>query len=80
MALTDGGFTKKLHSLPGVDRTPEVLLHQTIEKLPRIKAISLIIQWDDGSFDADWSTMLMTELITAATVLRLEAENELQGR
>lgn len=78
MALTDGGFIKKLHSLPGVDRTAEVLLHQTIEKLPRIKAIAMVIQWDDDTYDADWSTMMATELITAATVLRLEAEDELR--
>ena len=62
-------YTPKMVHLPGTKLTPEVVLHRTLNKLDRIKAVVILIQWDDCSFDADWSQMLMSELCMAYRVL-----------
>lgn len=66
-------WEKKIYSMPGAERTAEVALHQTIEKLPRIKAVSMVIQWDDGSYSCDWSCQKVSELCMASMMLDIEA-------
>jgi hypothetical protein len=63
--------------LPGVRLSPEVLLHRTLNKVGRIKAVTIVIQWDDDSFDMDWSHMKVSELCMAGRVLSLEADKEI---
>lgn len=73
------GYVKKVYNLPGAARTAEVLLHQTIEKLPRIKAITMVIQWDDETYAGDWSSQKVSELCMASRVLDLEVGKIVSG-
>lgn len=66
--------------LPGTRLTPEVVLHRTIDKLPRIKAVMIVIQWDDDSFDMDWSQMQVSELFMATAIVRREVDQEVFER
>lgn len=75
----DSGLPLKIRRLPGARTSPDTVLHQTIEKLPRIKAVAMVIVWDDGSFDTDWSVMKATELCTAARLLGIRADQALLG-
>jgi len=54
--------------LPGTILTPEVVLHRTLDKLPRVKAVMVVIQWDDDTFDMDWSSMRVSEMFMAVAV------------
>ena len=62
-------YKSKLVSLPGTKLSPEVLLHQTLNKKHRIKNVTIVIQWDDDTFDCDWSTMKVSELCMASMML-----------
>lgn len=73
-------YDPKLVHLPGTKLTPEVVLHRTLNKAPRIKALAVVIQWDDDSYDADWSMMKTSELVMAALVLDENARNTAMGR
>jgi len=66
-------YEPKLVHLPGTDLTPEVVLHRTLNKLPHLKAVAIVIQWDDDTFDADWSQMKVSELALAALILNQHA-------
>lgn len=70
-------YDPKLVHLPGTKLTPEVVLHRTFQKLHRIKGVAVVIQWDDDSFDTDWSTMRVSELLMAAAMLTEEARREM---
>ena len=72
-------YEPKLVHLPGSKLTPEVVLHRTLNKLPRITAIAVVIQWDDGTFDCDWSQMKTSELVMGAGALRVSADREAYG-
>ena len=65
-------YKPKLVSFPGSCLSPEVLLHRTMPKLDRIKAITVIIQWDDDTYACDWSSMRISELCMAEKVLSME--------
>ena len=54
----NGNWIPKILHLPGTKLTPEVVLHRTLTKLPHIKSVCIVIQWDDDSFDVDWSAQL----------------------
>lgn len=75
--MTD--FEKKIYALPGVSVSAETVLHRTLEKLPRIKAVAIVIQWDDGSMDVDWSNMQNNDLCMAAMVLQVVAQREIRS-
>lgn len=70
---------RKIIHLPGTTLTPEVLLHRTLQKVSRIKAVALVIQWDDDSFDTDWSSMKSSELCMASLVLSHTATKVAMG-
>lgn len=70
-------YVPPLVTLPGAKVSPEVLLHRTLNKVGRIKAVTVVIQWDDDTFDMDWSSMKVSELCMAARVLSLEADKEI---
>jgi len=61
--MTD--YVPKMVHLPGTKLTPEVVLHRTLQKLEHIKAVTVMIQWNDDSYDADWSQMKVSELCMA---------------
>lgn len=72
-------FIKKIFRLPTARLSPDTVLHSTIEMLPRIKAVAVVILWDDDSYDTDWSAMSVKELCTGARLLSLETDRALQG-
>lgn len=41
--------------LPGTTLSPKVVLHQTLDHIENIKAVTIVIQWDDDTFSIDWS-------------------------
>lgn len=71
-------YEPKLVHLPGTKLTPEVVLHRTLNKLERIKAVTIVIQWDDDSYVADWSQMKASEICMASAVLATHAQLELK--
>jgi hypothetical protein len=72
-------YTPKIALLPGAKLTPEVLLARTADKLSRIKAVTVIIQWDDDTVACDWSSMKTSELCMAKDVLALNVQAVLEG-
>jgi hypothetical protein len=72
-------YKAKLVHLPGTQLTPGVVLHRTLNKLDRIKAVAVVIQWDDDTFDVDWSQQKTSELVMSAAVYRTVADREMQG-
>lgn len=66
--MTDD-IERKLITFPGVDVSPEVVLHRTLQKLPRIKAVTIIIQWDDETMSVDWSSQKTSHLCMASVIL-----------
>lgn len=71
-------YEPKLVSLPGSNVSPEVLLHRTLNKVGRIKAVVIAIQWDDESFDCDWSTLKLSELCMAEKVMSANVSHALE--
>lgn len=59
----------RLVHLPGTRLTPEVTLRRTLDKVDRIKAVVTVIQWDDDTFDVDWSEQRTSNLAMASAVL-----------
>ncbi len=62
-------YEPKLVHLPGTVLAAEVVLHRTLQKIDRIKAVAVIIQWDDDTFSSDHSSMKMSELCMASFTL-----------
>ena len=70
---------RKVVHLPGTTLTPEVALARTMQKLPRIKAVAIVIQWDDDTFDCDWSSMRTSELCMASRVFDRQVDDVIGG-
>lgn len=70
---------RKLIHLPGTRLTPDVVLQRTLNKVDRIKAVAVVIQWDDETFDCDWSLMQVYELVMGSRILELHANREVLG-
>lgn len=65
----------KLIPLRSVDTTPRIVLERTLDKAARIKAVMVVIHWDDESFDLDWSLMKVSDLAMMATILTEQAQS-----
>lgn len=72
-------YVPRLVHLPGTVLSPEVVLHRTLNKLEHIKAVAVVIQWDDDTFDTDWSQMRVSEICMAAMVLDDDARKIMKG-
>jgi hypothetical protein len=68
---------RKIAWLGNTKRTPDVALAQTLEKANagRIKSVYIGIQWDDDTFQGDWSQMPLTDLLMHAKRCELEANS-----
>lgn len=73
-------YIPPLVHLPGTKLTPEVVLHRTLNKADRIKAVAIVIQWDDDTYDTDWSQMKTSELCTSGMMLHQTAIDVMQGK
>lgn len=69
-------YNPPLVHLPGTRLSPEVLLHRTLNKKDRIKAVVVVIQWDDLTFDIDWSSMEMRDLCMGYMTLGAHVDKE----
>ena len=72
-------YNPKIVHLPGSKLTPEVVLHRTLQKIDRIKSVCMVIQWDDDTFDIDWSQQKTSELCMASITLQDEALRAIKG-
>lgn len=73
------GYEPKLVHLPGARLTPDVVLHRTLNKLEHIKAVAIVIQWNDETYAVDWSQMKTSELVMGAGALRVTADEQAYG-
>jgi len=71
-------YVPKVVRLPGVTLTPQLVLNRTTEKLDRIKAIFIVIQWDDTTHACDWSSMKLSELCMMKDVAHVEVFDEIR--
>lgn len=72
-------YDPQLVHLPGTRLTPDVVLHRTLNKISDIKAVTVVIQWNDDRFSVDWSQMRASELCAAALMLDINARDVLEG-
>ena len=72
-------YIPRLVHLPGTKLTPEVVLHRTLNKLARIKAVAVVIQWDDDTFSSDWSQMRVSELCMASVIFNQDVVGTING-
>lgn len=70
---------RKIAFLNHTKRTPVVALAQSLEKAQagRIKSVYIGIQWEDDSFDADWSNMPKHDLAMHTLVAQKTAREEI---
>ena len=73
-------FVRKIVHLPGTILTPEVVLHRTLTKIDHIKAITVIVEWNDETFDFDWSQQKVSELTYGAVSLLDEIQLVRNGK
>lgn len=66
-------YRKLVPLQPNRDTSARLVLERTLDKADRIKAVVVVIQWDDETFDADWSIMKVGEFSMASLVLQEEA-------
>jgi hypothetical protein len=64
-------FEQKILHLPGTRLSPEVVLHRTLTKLDHIRSIAIVVQWEDESFDCDWSQMRLSDLCMAEKIFSM---------
>jgi hypothetical protein len=76
--MTD--YEPRLVHLPGTKLTPDVVLHRTLNKLDHIKAVTIVIQWNDETFSVDWSQMRASEFCAAALMIDINARAVLEGK
>lgn len=72
-------YDPPLVHLPGTPLTPEVVLHRTLNKKHRIKAVAIVVQWDDDSFDTDYSLMSVANLCMASRILDRLVDRTMSG-
>ena len=60
--------TRKIIHLTGTKLSPEVVLARTLEKAKRMKGVFIVVQWDDFTFDMDWSQVSVSELCMAGKI------------
>lgn len=73
-------YNPPLVHLPGTKLTPEVVLHRTLNKVSRLKAVVVVLVWDDDSMDCDWSSMRTSELCMASMVLARQTNQILEPK
>lgn len=78
--MSDGDYIPKIAVFPGAPLTAEVVLNRTVAKLGRLNAVVVILQWDDGTFDCDWSSMKTSELCMAEKVLQIQVQEVVLGK
>ena len=68
--MSDWQRERKIVRLPGARLTAETVLASTLEKARagHVKSVVVVIQWDDDTYDCDWSQQKISELCMASVV------------
>lgn len=72
-------YDPPLVHLPGTKLTPAVVLHRTLNKIDHIKAVLVVIQWNDDTLACDWSQMTTADMCMASMVASDTALTALKG-
>lgn len=74
-------YVRKLVQLPGTAPSPLVVLHRTLNKVEHIRAVVVLIQWNepDSAIAVDWSKISTAALCTAHLTLAEETRRVLTG-
>ena len=72
-------YDPSLVHLPGTKLTPEVVLHRTMNKLERIKAVLVAIILDDETVDLDWSNMTSGQIASVGMAVHDNATKIVMG-
>jgi len=78
--VAEGDYDPPLVHLPGTKLTPDVVLHRTLNKVPRMKGVIVLIQWDDDTWAIDWSLMTTADMAFAAKTLDIELTDVITQR
>lgn len=70
---------RKIAQLPSAERAVVTALASTMEKAQagHVKSVYIGIQWEDDTFDADWSSMTRADLAAHALVAQSKAMKEI---
>jgi hypothetical protein len=63
----------KIVALKPDERSPEVVLHQTLNKVDKLKAVVVVMVTHDDKYIIDTSSMLKSEVCMAAMTLHQNA-------
>ena len=67
----------KLQRFPKTPQSPTIMLHQLVEIVDEIEALTVSVTWKDGSMDSYWTHQTNYKLLAAARVAQLEADRVL---
>jgi hypothetical protein len=70
----------KLVALRPDDRSPEVVLHQALNQVDRLKAVVVVMIGKDGTYYVDSSTCQVSEICMASMALQGEAQDQLADK
>ena len=65
----------ELLHLPGARLSPEVVLHRVLADVKNIKAVAVVIQYEDGGLHCDWSDMKVKDLCLCAYIMDASARD-----
>lgn len=74
--MTD--YVPTIRQLPGQRLAPETVLARSLDKREHIKAVAVIIQWQDDTYNVDWSQMKVSEFAAMAHILRMTVDEEFE--
>ena len=72
---------RKIVTHPSAELTPQIILARSLDKAKEMKAVVVLILWEDSSFDYDSSAMKFSELCFLEKQFGIEVANILsEGR
>ena len=72
-------LSPKIRQLKGCRLTPDTVLARTLDKREHIKAVAIVIQWNDDSCDVDWSQMTISSLSCMSLALQMEVMEDIRA-
>jgi hypothetical protein len=78
--MSEPVYDPPLVHMPGTKLAPSVVLHRTLNKIDRIKSVVVVIQWDDDTYDVDWSSQKVSDLAFGNVILTRVVNEEIETR
>jgi len=66
--------------LPTKQITPDEIIQALDADVEHIKSIVCIVQWQDGSFSTQMSTLSLSDLCMAARILNIDIDRDIEER